>query len=129
MPTYDYRCLNCRRRFDVFMSYSEYGKTAVHCPHCQSTQVQRRVSRVRFLRGDDSRFEDLGDPSQLDGLENDPYAMGRMMKKMSSELGEDMGPEFKEVVDRLEKGQSPDEIEKALPDLGGDDSGGLSDDF
>ncbi len=46
---------------------------------------------------------------------------------MSSEVGEEMGPEFSEVVDRLEAGQSPDEIEKQLPDLGagaGDDLGG-----
>jgi len=34
------------------------------------------------------------------------------------ELGEDMGPEFDEVVDRLEKGQSPEDIENDLPDLG-----------
>jgi hypothetical protein len=44
-----------------------------------------------------------------------------MMRKMSAEMGEDLGPEFDEVVDRLEKGQSPEEIEEALPDLGGDE--------
>jgi hypothetical protein len=44
--------------------------------------------------------------------------MGRFMRKMGNELGEEMPPEFDEVVDRLEKGQSPDEIEKELPDLG-----------
>jgi hypothetical protein len=42
---------------------------------------------------------------------------------MGSELGEDAGPEFDEVVGRLEAGQSPEEIEKDLPDL----SGGLDD--
>jgi len=46
--------------------------------------------------------------------------MGRMMRKMGSELGEEMPPEFDDVVDRLEKGQSPDEIEKEMPDLGGE---------
>ena len=34
-----------------------------------------------------------------------------MMRKMSSEMGEDMGPEFDEVVGRLEAGQSPEDIE------------------
>jgi hypothetical protein len=33
-------------------------------------------------------------------------------------------PEFDDVVDRLEAGQSPEEIESALPDLGADTSGG-----
>ena len=37
--------------------------------------------------------------------------------------GEDLPPEFNEVVDRLEKGQSPEEIEKSIPDLGSDAGG------
>jgi hypothetical protein len=41
-----------------------------------------------------------------------------MMRKMGQEMGEEIGPEFDEVVDRLESGQSPDEIEKAIPELG-----------
>jgi hypothetical protein len=36
-----------------------------------------------------------------------------------------MGPEFDEVVNRLEKGQSPEDIERDLPDLGSD-GGGLN---
>jgi hypothetical protein len=49
--------------------------------------------------------------------------MGRMMRKMGRELGEDMPPEFDDVVDRLEKGQSPEDIEKDLPDMGGGELG------
>ena len=61
--------------------------------------------------------------SGLEGLEEDPKAMGQMMRKMGKEMGEEMPPEFDEVVDRLEKGQSPEEIEKAVPDLGNATSG------
>jgi len=102
------------------MSYDEYGKRDVTCPHCQSEQVQRRLGRIRIAKSDDQRLDDLADPSALDGLEDDPKALGRMMRKMSSEMGEELGPEFNEVVDRLEKGQSPEEIEKDLPDFGDD---------
>ncbi len=35
-------------------------------------------------------------------------------------MGEDMGSEFDEVVERLEKGQSPEDIERELPDLSAD---------
>jgi hypothetical protein len=61
----------------------------------------------------------------LEGLEEDPRALGKMMRKMSQQVGEDLPPEFDEVVGRLEKGQSPEEIERDLPDLGADlpDSG------
>ncbi len=49
---------------------------------------------------------------------------------MGQEAGEDLGPEFGEVVDRLEAGENPEEIEKDLPGLGGDmgdDAGGSAD--
>jgi uncharacterized protein (DUF433 family) len=45
-----------------------------------------------------------------------------MMKKMGRETGEELPAEFDEVVDRLEAGQSPEEIESALPDLGAEDT-------
>jgi putative FmdB family regulatory protein len=130
MPLYDYLCQDCHKRFDIFLSYQEYGLRPVACPHCGSSNVRRRVPRVRVLRSEDSRIEsmsdDFSDPAALEGLENDPQALGRMMRKMGNEMGEELPPEFDEVVDRLESGQSPDEIESALPDLGGD--GGLDGD-
>jgi hypothetical protein len=118
------------------MRYSEYGTKTVQCTHCGSEKVQRRIGRIRFARSEDSRLDDITDPSSLDGLEDDPKSLGRLMRKMKNEMGsemdEDVGPEFDEVVDRLEKGQSPEEIEQALPDLadsaGGGDLGG-GDDF
>jgi putative FmdB family regulatory protein len=123
MPNYDYTCLDCRQRFDEFMPFSEYGTRPVTCPHCNSRNVRRGIPRVRVAKSDDSRMDalssDFSDPSALAGLENDPQAMGRMMRKMGNEMGEQMPPEFSEVVDRLEKGQSPEDIEKELPDLGG----------
>lgn len=126
MPTYPYRCLNCNKRFEIFMTYAEYGTLAVSCPHCGDPNVTRRISRVRIARSTDSILDNLDDPSSLDGLEDDPKAMGQMMRRMGTELGEDLGPEFHEVVDRLEAGQSPEEIESALPDLG-ESGGGMGD--
>mgnify|MGYP000386240690 CR=1 FL=1 len=117
MPYYPYRCLDCKRRFEIFMTYAEYGVKPVSCPHCSSQNVQRRIIRVRFARSEESRLEDLSDAADLEGLEEDPRALGKMMRKMSQEMGEDLGPEFSEVVSRLEKGESPEEIEKDLPEL------------
>jgi putative FmdB family regulatory protein len=131
MPTYDFVCLNCGQRFDIFLTYSEYGSTKVRCAHCGSHNVRRRMTKVRLAKSEDSRMESLADDTALDGLENDPQALGRMMKKMGKEMGEDLPPEFDDVVDRLEAGQSPEDIEKAMPDLGADAGGGpdLDDDF
>lgn len=123
MPTYQYKCLNGRKRFEVYMTYSEYGTRTVQCAHCQSENVQRRIGRIRFARSEESRLEELADPSKLEGLEDDPKALGKMMRQMSHEMGEELGPEFDEVVDRLESGQSPEDIEESLPDLGNDSGG------
>ena len=131
MPIYQYRCLNCKKRFEVYMSYAEYGTRPVQCTHCGSDQVLRRIGRIRIAKSEESRLDDLAGPEALAGLEDDPRELGRMMRKMSSEMGEDMGPEFDEVIDRLEAGQSPEDIESDLPDLGGPESGlgGGMDDF
>lgn len=125
MPAYDYRCLNCRKRFDIFLTYAEYGTKIVKCPHCGSENVERRIGKVRIGRSPDARMSEMADPAQLENMDRDPRTLGRMMRQMSGEIGEDMGPEFNEVVSRLEKGESPDDIERAMPDLGsGDDVGG-----
>lgn len=124
MPDYPYTCQDCQKRFTVFLTYQEYDQAEIACPHCASQNVSRRLGRVRFARSEESRLDSLADPSQLAGIEDDPRAMAKLMKQMSTELGEDPGPEFNEVVGRLEKGHSPEQIERDLPDLG---DGGLGD--
>ena len=124
MPTYDFTCNTCNQRFDIFLTFAEYGKKPVTCAHCNSRDVRRRMTKVRIAKSEESRMDSMADDlSGFEGIEDDPKAMGRMMRKMGKEMGEELPPEFDEVVDRLEKGQSPEEIESAIPDLGaGEDS-------
>jgi putative FmdB family regulatory protein len=119
MPTYDYRCLDCRKRSAVWQSYADYGRTPVACPHCASTNLKRLISRVRVLRSEDAHLDSLADPSGWGDVdENDPRSMARAMRRMGDEMGEDLPEEFDEVVDRLESGEDPEAIEKSMPDLG-----------
>ena len=122
MPIYEYRCNGCGRRVTLFWrSFSEIGETSPRCSFCGGEDLTRLVSRVGVVRSEESRLDDLADPSSLAGLdEDDPKSMARWMRKMSRETGEDLGPEFDEVIDRLESGQSPEDIEEAMPDLGGE---------
>ncbi|MBM4427483.1 MAG: hypothetical protein FJ031_09615 [Chloroflexi bacterium] len=118
MPTYDFICNACQQRFDLFMTFSEYGTKPVNCPHCGSKDVRRRMTKVRIARSEDSRMESMANGiTSLDALENDPQALGKMMRQMGNEMGEDLPTEFNEVVDRLEAGQSPAEIEASIPNL------------
>ena len=119
MPTYDFLCNDCKQRFEIFLAYSEYGKKPAPCSHCGSVNTRRRMTRVRIAKSEESRFDTMeSEMGNFEGLEDDPKALGRMIRKMGKEAGEDLPPEFDDVVDRLESGQSPEEIESALPDLG-----------
>ena len=123
MPLYEYICDNCKKRFNIRLPYDMYGKVNVICLYCNSDQVRRKLTRFRLKRSDASRLADMPDPARMEGIEDDPQSLGRMIRSMSEETGEDLGPEFDEVVDRLESGQSADEIERELPGFdGGDDS-------
>ena len=127
MPAYDFICLDCQQRFIVTMSYSEYGKKPVKCTNCGSGKTRRRMTKVRIAKSEESRMENMMDPTALEGMEDDPKALGQMMRKMGKEMGEELPGEFDEVVDRLEAGQSPEDIESAMPDLGAEAGGGDED--
>jgi len=118
MPIYEYRCNNCRRRVSIWVrSYSPPENPI--CDRCGSQDLTRLISRIAMLKSEESRLEELASPSSLAGLdENDPKSIARWMKRMSAETDEDLGDEFHEMVDRLEAGESPEEIEKSMPDLG-----------
>jgi hypothetical protein len=56
--------------------------------------------------------------------ENDPRAMGRMMRRMAELTGEKIDGEMEEVVRKLEEGAEPDTLEEALGGGAGDDPAG-----
>jgi putative FmdB family regulatory protein len=156
MPIYEYRCPDCGRKVSLFfrtVSAATAGAATAACPHCQGQRLQRLVSRVSYIRagnlGDNPNVggvttaEDLQDEDaygsydsdpdgfkqMLDGVdENDPRSVARFMRQMEREVGEDMGPEFDEMVERLEGGEN---VEDLAPEGagGGMDSFGLDDDL
>lgn len=127
MPIYEYRCDDCHRRVSIWWkTFADAARGEATCPRCGGMHLRRVMSRVAMLRSEDSRLDDLADPSGFGDLdENDPRSVGRWMRRMSDELGEPMDDEFREVVDRLEAGEDPEAIEQSMPDLGGGDAGGL----
>jgi putative FmdB family regulatory protein len=134
MPVYEYYCQDSAKRFSVRLSYSEYGNITIQCIACHSQKVQRRIERNRIGHSEEERLQQIADPAQMEALDDDPVALGGMLRKMEDQMGEEIAPEFDEVVGRLEKGQTPEEIEKEIPEIGALDSGysdesNYSDDF
>ncbi|MBI1987380.1 MAG: zinc ribbon domain-containing protein [Nitrospinae bacterium] len=126
MPIYEYVCNSCQRRFSKLWKTISASREA-SCPHCGGGDLRRLISRVSVIKSEESRLDALADPGNLGDLdENDPRSLARWMKKMGQESGEELGEEFGEMVERLETGESPEEIEASMPDLG---SGDLGDDL
>ncbi len=125
MPIYEYTCDDCKRRVSLlWRSFADAADRQAVCPRCGSLRLTRLMSRVAVLRSEESRLDSLADPSAMSGLdENDPKSLARFMRKMASETGEGLGPEFDEVVGRLEAGEDPEAIEKSMPELAGEDGG------
>lgn len=122
MPVYEYRCGDCRRRSSIFFrSFNDVSSPA--CPVCGSSRMAKLVSRVVTIRSEEDRLEALADPSSLAGIdEDDPKSVAAWARRMGSELGEDLGDEFDEVVDAMERGEDPSA-------MGDDREAGGVDDF
>lgn len=141
MPIYEYRCPSCKRRVSVlFRSLAAVDHGAATCSYCGGRGLERLVSRVRVLRGGPASGGPAGEDAGMDDLEremssldeNDPRSLGRFMRKVASQARDDgaeaFGPEFDEVVNRLERGESPEAIEGSMGDaFGGEASDGMDD--
>lgn len=44
MPTYEYQCESCRKRFTRVESISRHGRARPKCPKCKSTKVTQVFS-------------------------------------------------------------------------------------
>lgn len=41
MPSYEYVCKTCNKKFTRVMTLSEYDKDNITCPHCKSKKVEQ----------------------------------------------------------------------------------------
>jgi putative FmdB family regulatory protein len=49
MPIYEFHCRDCEKTFEVTQSVADHETAAVHCPHCDGTNVDRLVSQVHAV--------------------------------------------------------------------------------
>ena len=75
MPIYEYRCEDCGRISEFLLMRSDEVFTP-QCKRCKSKKMSRVLSKVRVVRSEESRMENLADPSKWGDLnENDPRVM------------------------------------------------------
>ena len=44
MPTYEFKCEKCNKKFSLMMGITEYEKTKFRCPKCKSTRVKQQIT-------------------------------------------------------------------------------------
>jgi putative FmdB family regulatory protein len=44
MPTYEYECRDCKKKFTVILTISEHDKGKVSCPKCKGKRVVQSMS-------------------------------------------------------------------------------------
>jgi len=44
MPTYEYLCGACKKKFSVVQGISENERSKPKCPKCKSTRVKQQIS-------------------------------------------------------------------------------------
>jgi putative FmdB family regulatory protein len=44
MPTYDYRCPKCKKKFTVILSMSEHDAGKAKCPKCGGKKLEQLIT-------------------------------------------------------------------------------------
>ena len=115
MPIYEYICNPCNKRVNLFFrSYDEADRITAVCPDCDNSDLRRLISASSISSGKNSTPQQKISP-------NNPHLLAQKMRSSMRKSGKDYGNEFNEVVNRLEKGENPNSIEKSLRKRSGED--------
>ena len=120
MPIYEYQCIPCNKRINFFFrSYDDADKNTAVCPGCGDSDLKRLLSVLSISSGNNSTSA----PQKLSkNLSSDSsQSLAQTMRSMMGKSGQDYGRQYNEVVNRLEKGENPDSIERSLRKRSGED--------
>ena len=98
MPIYEFVCSQCQRKFRKLVGVVAQP-TPLQCPRCQSTDLNRQISRFARVRNEDDALDSLADEMESVGDSEDPKVLRRLMRQMGSAMDEDMGDEFEQMLD------------------------------
>ena len=115
MPIYEYRCGNCKRRVSILVQgFKE--PPSLECPECGSQELTRLFSSFRIGKGESylrkGLYEDiLSDHQLVRGLESsDPRALAEWNRRMSHGAGEEISPEYEDILGKLEAGEPVEKV-------------------
>src|SRR2546423_6308188 len=98
MPIYEFVCSQCSRKFRKLVGVVAQP-SPLACPKCQSTELNRQLSRFSRVRNEDDALDSLADEMESLGDTDDPKTLRRMMKEVSGAMGEDLDDDFEEMME------------------------------
>ncbi len=131
MPIYEFFCQDCNTIFNFFSKTINTTKCP-SCPKCKTSSLSRQVSlfSVTGRAKEDSGLDDFDlDESKMEKAmqvlakeadninEDDPRQAAQLMRKLSNMTGLELGPGMSEALDRMEKGEDPDQLEAEMGDV------------
>lgn len=108
MPVYEFRCLECHRKFQALIGMTaEADDTS--CPYCRSARVSKLVSRFSRYRSEDERIDALAERLEAGGEPESPTEMRRLMREMGKAMDEDVSDEMEELIEADLAGEGTDD--------------------
>ena len=98
MPVFEYRCLDCHRKFQALVGVVA-SEDEASCPQCGSIRSAKLVSRFARVRNEDQRIDELADRLETMGDPESPAEMRGMMREMGKALDEDASDEMEELFE------------------------------
>jgi hypothetical protein len=144
MPIYEYYCPDNHKIYQFYAKTLAQGQRVPRCPDNPKLRMVKLISpfavtgKARDAADGAPAGAAAGGPPEDARLEaamgsmerefanvdeNDPRAMGRMMRRMAELTGEPVGGEMEEVVRKLEEGADPDSLEDSMGGLEGEAAG------
>ncbi len=115
MPLYEYRCEHCHRKVTLFSH--TFSGDAPPCPMCGNETLRRLLSTfaVRSKTHKDVYEDILSDSKLTRGMmADDPKSLAEWNRRMSQ--GEEVAPEYEDMVGRMKKGEMPSPTPGDIPD-------------
>jgi putative FmdB family regulatory protein len=49
MPVYEFRCLDCKKKFTLALPLSDFEKGKYKCPHCAGKKLEEQFTSVNVV--------------------------------------------------------------------------------
>ena len=127
MPIYEYRCNSCNRKSSVYVKVPSESM-ARPCTHCGSTEQIRLFSSFMVRKTYKDVYDDiLSDNDLVKGMmANDSRALATWSRKMEGTAEQETGPEYQEMMQRIDKGESWQNVVTDMKESGLDDGSAQS---